>query len=413
MSTQKDISIVREFAKKYSDIANLPEQAEKRNRWAAHFSLKKTQPLILASFGMWNVWCGEFFGDSAMTCEDPILRQYERTFKMLLFRHDVGDDFIFEPWFTMQATTKGEWGQLWGVKEDRHDSGVDGGAWQFDPPIKDWRDLDRLKMVHHEIDEEKTQQSLTFIQDAMGDIIPINVDRSPCYHGFMSDISTCLARLRGLEQVMLDMYESPDELHRLLAFMRDSILTNNQEAEDAGDYSLTSAANQAMPYAEELEFIKPNSGSRLRQDLWGFCAAQEFTLISPDFHNEFLLQYQKPIYDHYGLLHYGCCEDLGEKIDMLRQLKNLRSIAVTPVADIHKCADQIGRDYAISWRPNPTDMVCCGYDEDRIKRIINDGLEACNDKFFHIHLKDVETLEGDLSRMKNWVSLVRNLTENG
>jgi hypothetical protein len=123
------------------------------------------------------------------------------------------------------------------------------------------------------------------------------------------------------------------------------------------------------------------------------------------------LQYQLPIYAHFGLIHYGCCEDLGRKIGLLRQFKNLRSIAVTPVADVRLCAEQIGTDYVISWRPNPTDMVCCGYNEDRIRRIIGEGLAACKGGYPHIHLKDIETVEGDVTRLTRWVKSVRDVAE--
>ncbi|GAI58840.1 unnamed protein product [marine sediment metagenome] len=49
--------------------------------------------------------------------------------------------------------------------------------------------------------------------------------------------------------------------------------------------------------------------------------------------------------DKFGLVAYGCCEDLTYKVDMLRQIPNLRRIAVPPFADAAKCAEQIGRDY--------------------------------------------------------------------
>jgi hypothetical protein len=118
--------------------------------------------------------------------------------------------------------------------------------------------------------------------------------------------------------------------------------------------------------------------------------------------------------EHFGLVHYGCCEDLAEKIDLLRKWKNLRSIAVTPVADVVKCAEQIGGDYAFSWRPNPTDMVCCGYDESRIRRIVGHGLDVCRKNGCHPHvfLKDVETVEGDLSRLSRWVKMVRSVIDD-
>jgi len=208
----------------------------------------------------------------------------------------------------------------------------------------------------------------------------------------------------------------PDRVERTIRggadACEDGILTNQGQAERAGDFSLTSQHNQAMTYAEELEQPRANSGSRQRNDLWGFCAAQEYALISPAFHDEFLLQYQMPIMAHYGLVHYGCCEDLTRKIDMLRQIPNLRSIGVTPRADVRKCAEQIGKDYVISWRPNPTDMVCTSWDPDRVERTIRGGADACEDGIYHIYLKDVETVQGEPGRLRRWTQLVRSIVDD-
>jgi hypothetical protein len=412
MNRPNDITLLRQLAARYAEIAALPIQAEKRRLWTEHFSLRRTRVPILASYGMWNVWCRDVFGNAHLQCEDPFYRDFERDLRMRIFQHEVvGDDSIQEPWITLRASVAGEWGRLWGVEEHMQHAGVEGGAAAYDPPLKSWEDVAKLRVTPHVVDEDDTARRLEKLTAAIGDILPIDVVRSPAYFGFTADISYCLMQLRGMEQVMLDMYESPAELHQLLAFMRDGILQNNREAEAAGHFSLTSSTNQAMPYAAELESLRPNSGPRQRRDLWGFCAAQEYTLISPEFHEEFLFRYQLPIYEQFGLVHYGCCEDLGRKISMLRQLKNLRSIAVTPVADVRLCAEQIGTDYAISWRPNPSDMVCCGYNEDLIRRIISEGLAACRGGFPHIHLKDVETVEGDVSRLTRWVQLVRRITD--
>ena len=412
MSASHEIEILRKLAGRYAEISALPIQAEKRKLWTAHFSLQKTRVPILATYGMWNVWCRDVFGDERMECTDPFFREHERNLKMQIFQHEVvGDDKIQEPWITLRASVVGGWGRLWGVAETMHAADVEGGAAVYDPPLKSWDDVAQLRMTHHEVDEVTTTRNLNRLTSAIGDLLPIDVDRTPAHIGGMADISTSISKLRGLETLMTDMYEYPSELHHLLALMRDGILQNNQEAEEAGDFSLTSSQNQAMPYAATLEPLRPNSGARRRKDIWGFCAAQEFTLISPEFHDEFMFQYQKPIYEQFGLVHYGCCEDLGRKINMLRQLKNLRSIAVTPVANVASCAAQIGTDYTISWRPNPTDMVCYGYNEDRVRRIITDGLAACKDGYPHIHLKDIETVEGDLTRLTRWVKLVREITE--
>jgi len=409
---QRDIRILRDLAKQYAEIAHKPIQEERRRLWAAHFSLKRTRPLIMVSYGLWNAWCREEFGGERMQCQDPFHRYHETVLRMAVFQDSIGDDTIIEPWFTQHACVRKEFGCNWGLKEARHDPGDAKGAWKFDPPIKDWRDAAKLRARRHEVDEEETERNVSRLHDAVGDILPIDVPRIPAYYSAWSDISTNITRLRGFEALMLDMYEHPEELHALLAFMRDGILANNQEAEDAGHYTLTAQTNQAMTYSEEFEWPKPNSGPRKRKDLWNFCAAQEFTLISPEFHYEFMLKYQAPVYEKYGLVHYGCCEDLTRKIDLLRQLKNLRSIGVGPTADVAKCAEQIGADYAISWRPNPTDQVSSKWDEDRVRRIMGEGLEACKGGYVHIHLKDVETVCGDPTRLHRWARIVRDLAEN-
>ena len=255
-ATSKDIQVVRDLAKQYAELAAKPIQAERRRLWSAHHSLKPTRPLILATYGMWNVWCREVFGDAAMTCQDPFYRHHERMLRMQIFHDPIGDDYILEPWVTQGASVQGGWGSMWGLKEGRHDAPVEGGAWQFDPPIREWADAANLRATPHTVDEVDTARNVARLHEAVGDILPIDVPHAPCYHGFGADISTFLARLRGLEPLMLDMYEHPRELHRTLAFMRDGILANNQAAEDAGHYSLTAASNQAMPYADELEWMR-------------------------------------------------------------------------------------------------------------------------------------------------------------
>lgn len=411
MSLTRDRQIISDLAAQYAEAAGDPRQDERRKLWRAHNSLQETRPPIMVSFGMWNVWCREIFGDDTLQCEDPFYRDYERYLRMQLFQYAIGDDTIQEPWIPLQAARAGSWGELWGIPEVFRHSEMTGGAWQFDPQIRQWDDLSRMMVCHHAVDEDETCRQAEKLQEAIGDTLEIDIRRGCCYEGFSADISTSLARLRGLEQIMEDMYDAPEQLHRMLAFMRDGILAVQQEAEDAGAFSLTTQQNQSMTYCTGMEDPRANSGARPRNRLWSFFAAQEFTLISPAMHDEFLLQYQLPIMRHWGPIAYGCCEDLTRKIDMLRQIPNLRQISVTPVANVADCAAQIGADYIFSWRPNPTDMVCCGYDEQKIRAILTNGFRAARNCRVHLHLKDVETVEGDSDRLARWTRLVRQIIE--
>jgi hypothetical protein len=408
MNNQQDILVLRELASKYAEISAKPVQEERRRLWTAHNSLQPTRVPILLTFGMHNIWCREVFGDSAMECKDPFFREQERNLRQLLFHDTLGDDYILEPWLTLHASLKNKPENLWGVdavtilpsEERAH-------HFSYKPVIRTWDQLNQLVIPHHLINERLSAENFERLSEAIGDIIAINFDRSPIFQSFFADISSQMAYLRGLEQMMVDMYDSPHELHQLAAFLRDGVLAAQAEGEQNGDWSLTSQENQQMCYCTELEKPRLNSGPRSRKELWCHISAQEFTLVSPAMHNEFLLQYQIPIAEKFGLVAYGCCENLTNKIELLRKIKNLRVIAITPTANVRRCADQIGQDYVFSWRPNPANMISCGFDEDQIGRLLRQGLDDAKGCRVHIHLKDVETVEGDLTRMPRWVQIAR------
>jgi hypothetical protein len=92
-----DRAVLRDLARQYRDLTLDPLQQARRELWRRHNSLKSQRPLILATYGMWNVWCRELWGDHAMRCADPFFREHERSLRMLIFHHSIGDDYILEP----------------------------------------------------------------------------------------------------------------------------------------------------------------------------------------------------------------------------------------------------------------------------------------------------------------------------
>jgi hypothetical protein len=402
--TLQDRTIIRELAKKYLEVCSNPVQKERCNLWRRHNSLKQVmRPLIYVRAFAW-----EEMPQSKYLCEDPFLRQYERFFRYHLFWNTFNDDSIFEPWVTIHATQKCVG---WGVVIEHTCSDELRGSFKINYPIKELSDIENLRVPWHEIDEEKTSEDVQRLTDAIGDIITINVDRGPAYRMWAGDISTDLGYLRGIEYIMMDMVDNPQWLHRLVKFLADGVLKTHEEAEASGDWGLCAHQNQAMPYAEELQDPAANVNKVKRNQLWGYMAAQEFTGVSPAMHKDFLLNYQLPILSKFGLVAYGCCEDLTSKIGILCQIPNLRRIAVSPFADVAKCAEQIKRDYVISYRPSPASMVSYDFNPDRIRSILKKDLKSCQGCHVDITLKDVETVQGDPDRIRRWVELTRKVID--
>jgi len=403
---RSDRETLRELAKRYLAISRREVQEERRALWRGHNSFGYGRPLIYTRAFAWHE-----MPESRCRCGDALARQYEDHFRHALYWDSLNDDSVFEPWVSVEAVHVAPPDRVWGLRTGwigKEDYRI---AKLIDPPMKNHEDMDRLVQPHHEIDEKATQERVEQMQDAVGDIVPVHVERAPLYRDWNGDISTQLVRLRGLDNMMLDMMLAPEWAHKVLAFMRDGILRAQEEAEQAGDWTLSAHSNQAMAYARELEDPSIDGKPVTRGTLWYFCASQETTLYGPDQFEQFMLQYQIPIMAHFGLVAYGCCEDLTRKIDKLRQLPNLRRIAVSPMADVQRCAEQLGGDYILSYRPSPSDMVGYDFDPGRIRRILRRDLEACRANSCHVDitLKDVETVQSDPSRVRRWVEITRKV----
>lgn len=406
---------VRDLAKRLTELAAEPVQAERRERWRKLNSLKMERPPIQA---MVHVAFNETQADSVKS-KDPFLRSVEWRLRSELYLNACGGDHVLKPYFVAgpkykEGYTPGESNtKLWGfeLKIDK----LENGALDFfgDLPLKRLEDAERLVKPPHSIDEARTSEEAERLGELLAGVMPVAVSRAPFYRSFHGDLCSDLVKLRGQEQLLLDMYDNPEWLHRLLAFMRDGVLANQEAAEKAGDFATIDHFNQAEPYVEGLPDPTPEGGSVGRDRLWGFAASQEFTMVSPELFEEFLLQYQIPILERYGLCAYGCCEDLTKKIGLLRRIGNLRRIAVTPYAKLPECARLIGRDYVVSYRPNPTDMISCGFNPERVRSILRRDLAelARNGCAFDITLKDVSTVERDPARAGAWLRIANECVD--
>lgn len=398
-----------DLASRVAEIAQSDDMNRKRELWRKQNSFQGDRPLIyLRAFAF-----EEDFDQSQLRCTDPMLRRYEMELHQSIYRSTLGDDYVIEPWLSMDSNYRMVNGERWGVPVTLGEKPVAGGAAAFHPVLLD-EDFSCLKTHPYEVDEQATALRREKLEEALGGAMPVFVSRQGPYSMWSGDISTDIAKLRGLEQIMWDAYDRPEWLHSLLAFMRDAILTNIDEAEKAGGFSLADHQNQCIPYAMELADPNPAVTGVSCKQLWRFVAAQEYTGFGPDMFWEFILQYQKPIMEKFGLSAYGCCEDLTGKIPYLRRVSNLRRIAVSPFANARRCAEEIGKDYILSWRPNPSSMVATGLDEDFVRKHMREHFAIFkeNHNYFDITLKDVETVSHQPENVRRWTQIVREEIEN-
>lgn len=400
-----DRQIMRELARQYMEIANDPIQDRRREQWTRFHGMQDRQGRVYAMrFGV-----NELFSLEALQCEDPFFRTYEKELRAAIYHHGFGDDVITEPYLTMNCEYDPPLDLRWGVPCEMGERPDRVGAAKFDPHILDEADLDKLVMPSHHVDETKTRLNFDRLNEAIGDILPIDLNRGPCLLTWTGDISTDLCKLHGLENMLWSLYDQPEFLHKLIEFMAKGVEKVQREAEEAGDWSLSNTYNQSMPYAPEVKAPKANQYGAKRSELWCFFSSQEFTMVGADMFEEFMLRYQIPLMERFGLSAYGCCEDLTQKIPYLRKIKNLRRVGVSPFADVKQCAEQIGGDYIVSYRPNPATFIAKGIHEDYIRSELRKQLDILhrNGCYVEVEYKDVETVNHDPNAMGRLIQITR------
>jgi hypothetical protein len=216
-------------------------------------------------------------------------------------------------------------------------------------------------------------------------------------------------KLVGLENLMLLMFDQPEGLHRLMAWLRDEQLNYITWAEREGlltrnDGPSSGVGSGGIGY---LGGESPNGPCRL-SDLWGLAESQETVGVSPEMFAEFILPYQAPLMAKFRYTYYGCCEPMDKRVDLVAAaMPNLRAVSVAPMANVETMAAKLAGKYVFYRKPNPA-HVCVGFNEPAIRADIRRTLRAAADQPLALVMKDTHTVEGDLTRLPRWAKIARD-----
>jgi len=406
--------ILRDLATQVAEIAALPIQAERIRLWKDLNGLRPRRPMVLAfPQSAWR----ELVPDSSLQCEDPLLRPWELKLRKRLFQHEhIRDDFPIDGVFNVAwAVRLGDFGLPTSfVGKDALQAGT--GSYAWDPPVKSAEDARKLHVRPVEIDRDETARHLHLANDILGDLLTV---RAQGRLFFSVGLTQSLIELRGLEQVMVDMYENPGLLHDLMVLLRDDmahlldtferegVLTLNNCPMDTDDFvgSGTIGCTDELPAADFTGRVRP-------QDMWGTGESQEFVGVGPDLFHEFALQYQLPLLDRYGLVCYGCCEPLDRKLDLLiNHIPNLRRVSVSAWCDREVAAEKLEARYVYSWKPAPSLLSGATVNWEEVERITRETLEITRGCCLEIVLKTTETFAYEPQRLTRWSETTSRLAE--
>lgn len=407
-----DREILRGLAGRIAEIAALDVQKETEKLYRGVNGLKMIRPVVLLDELPYNQLNAQ--GELTLYCQDPFLREVEQEMRRTLYRWDhCRGDMLVEPFYALDRVI--EIGDI-GVNIHESTLASDGGnnivSHHYEDQLDTFESLEKLHEPEIRVDDALTRARYELLDGLFGDLLPIRV----CglrNAGFYMPWDN-LAMWRGVEPIYIDLVENPELLH---AFMRKFVSIRKALLDKEEQMGLLDPHLPVLHCTAGLVDELPGEivdGRVTRRNLWGRGTAQMFASVSPAMHDEFEIAYAQEFFEGFGLLYYGCCEPLHDKIDIVKKLPNLRKLSITPWADVRKAAQQMGGDYVLSRKPNPAAVAVPRLDEEALRRDILETLKICREYGTPCEfvLKDISSVCYNPENLTRWEQVVMETVKN-
>ncbi len=405
---QKDIDILRRLGEKTAELSESTVNKERRQAWFNLDAGKNDRVMVLAEIGGVRDKA-QIIPDDWFETTDPRAHDVEFRLRTHLYEHEtLRDDHVLEPYWNVRwDMTVSDYGVS--EKNEYGDAGEKMGSRRWDAPIKSITDdFARLHPRVFSVNREATFETVQFWQRVFGDTLKVRVRTG---HYWTMGLTIVAISLIGLTNLMMFMYDDPEGLHKLMAFLRDDHIAHADYLENEGLYCLNNEndyiGSGSMGYANDLPH-KGMSDKVRKEDLWVLCESQETVGVGPEQFEEFIFPYQMEIAKRFGKTYYGCCEPVNNRWHILKGLPNLARVSISPWADEAFMAREMGRDYVYSRKPNPTLVSTEVFDEAAIRADLRGTLDTAGDCRLEIIMKDVHTLNNEPDRLARWVAIARD-----
>ncbi|TRZ50362.1 hypothetical protein D4S03_06890 [bacterium] len=400
---QKDRSILRRLADQQAAIAALPIHTEKILEWKRLNSNISGRPLVWIDEIPWHEM--DVDGELELQTTDPFCQEVEKTLRQTLYQwKHMPVDMVIEAKFYSPLVIHDSG---FGISELSDmvitDQSSDIVSRDFHSQIDSEKDLEKIKFPVVTHDEEASERNFQFLLEVFGDILTI--EKIGIVHSWFSPWDE-LIQWWGVEKAMMDLVLRPNLVHQAMDCLVNGYLSRLRQWKELNLLSVTDGnyrvGSGGLGYTNELPQPGFNSRQVRTSDQWGSGAAQIFSGVSPEMHDEFALQYEKRWMEHFGLNYYGCCDALHNKIDILKTIPNLRKVSMSPWANVEKMVENSNRKYVLSYKPNPAIFALDRLDPNESRKNLHGTLEKAKGCVVEIIMKDISTVRYQPQRLWEW-----------
>lgn len=405
MITNEEKSLLRELAHVYAEISNSEEQHRKMRRQIDNNDLKPGRPPVLIDEIPWHQM--DIDGQLQLHCTDEFAKGMEWFFRRKLYQHKYFScDMLMENYYPIGKTIYNS-GIGLSVNENTVSTDAPNNiiSHEYHDQLETEEDVEKLLIPEITADPVKDAENVAMAEDILNGILPVQLRGTEIYYAPWDQI----IRYRGVEPVLMDMVDRPEHIHRIIQKFTEAGMHTISRFEELGLLDCGLPTLHCTPgLTEDLPAKDYQGGAYRLKDVWIRSMAQMFSSVSPAMHQEFDLDYSIQLFARCGMVYYGCCEPLDNKIDLLKKIPNMRKLGVSPWANVDKCAEQIGHDYVYARKPNPAN-VAIKTDPEDIRKEIRGTVEACQRYgcAYEFVLKDISTVSYHPENLMVWEKTVR------
>ena len=410
MAIDTDRKVLRALGEKYAEVADLPIQNERVRLWKKLNGLKPERPMVMIDQLPINELANPGDGLLDCLCEDEFLRKVEYAMRLDLMKwHNYGGDMVILPYISCPPvlTITGGYADLPDVTRLKIDETSDVASQRYNDILKDETGLSKLTDPVVCYDKKLTYEHMDILRHIFDGILDVRIDKIV----MMCNVWDSITTLRGVEAILEDMIDRPEFMHKTADRMFGIYRSIYEQYEKLGLLdAYPKYVHCTGAYTDELP-KEGYSGAARPCDTWIATMSQMFSTISPAMDKEFQIDYAEKYFNDAGLIYYGCCEPLHDRIHLIRKLKRVRKISVSPWADVKKSAEQLGDGAVMSRKPNPAYLAFDSFDEDLARNELKETLRICRDYGTpcELILKDVSTVRYQPERLKRWNKIAMEL----
>lgn len=397
----REYATLRELGKRVAEIASLPVNKDRKELWKSLNSLRPVRPMVAIDQIPWHEM--NVNDELTVVCTDPFLRHLELDLRTTLYRWaHMRADMVVEPVIRVPKLMT-DTGFGLGVSETvaitDSENLIQGHSYHDQLQTDD--DLNKIRTPEVHFDEQGTARREEIAREIFDGVLEVRLNgTTPCFN-----LWDLIVQLHGVENTLIDLVCRPEFMHEMTRRFTDAYLGMLDQMEDQGLLaSEQDTVHCSGAYTDELPASGYDPAKPRCRDIWAFGMSQIFATVSPQTHKEYDIDYSTEWYGRFGLVYYGCCEPLHDKIGIIREIPNVRKISISPWADVEKSAREIGTDYVVSIKPSPAFVATDAWDPGAVRRDLESILVTCKRHGcpFEFILKDISTVRYQPQRLWEW-----------